>query len=65
MIVLRGIFIAAFVLGEDKFPPALSLGVTAALIAGGICYSLWKTQGAEEADRPVAAADSTEGTAAR
>jgi tellurite resistance protein TerC len=52
------IFIADFVMGGDKFPPALSLGVTAALIAAGIGYSLWKTRGAEEPDWP-AVPDST------
>ena len=39
------IFVADFVLGGDKFPPVLSLGVTAALIAAGVGYSLWKTRG--------------------
>ena len=39
------IFVADFLLGGDKFPPVLSLGVTAALIAGGIGWSLWKTRG--------------------
>jgi len=39
------IFVADFLLGGAKFPPLLSLGVTAALIAGGIFYSLWKTRG--------------------
>jgi tellurite resistance protein TerC len=43
------IFIADFVLGGDKFPPALSLGVTAALIAMGVGYSLWKTRHGEDA----------------
>ena len=38
------IFVADFLLGGDKFPPVLSLGVTAALIAGGIGWSLWKTR---------------------
>jgi tellurite resistance protein TerC len=38
------IFVADFILGGDKFPPVLSLGVTAALIAGGIGWSLWKTR---------------------
>ena len=38
------IFVADFVLGGDKFPPVLSLGVTVALIAGGVGYSLWKTR---------------------
>jgi tellurite resistance protein TerC len=48
------IFVADFLLGGDKFPPLLSLGVTIGLIAGGIGYSLWKTKGAEEADWPAA-----------
>ncbi len=38
------IFVADFVLGGDKFPPVLSLGVTFALILGGVFYSLWKTK---------------------
>jgi len=48
------IFIADFLLDGDKFPPVISLGVTAALIAAGIGYSLWKTGGAEEPDWPKA-----------
>jgi tellurite resistance protein TerC len=47
------IFVADFLLGGDKFPPVLSLGVTIALIAAGIFYSLWKTRGKEEADWPA------------
>jgi tellurite resistance protein TerC len=43
------IFVADFVLGGEKFPPVLSLGVTAALIAGGVLYSLWKTRHGEDA----------------
>jgi tellurite resistance protein TerC len=38
------IFVADLLLGGDKFPPVLSLGVTFALILGGIFYSLWKTK---------------------
>ncbi|MBP7065049.1 TerC family protein [Ferrovibrio sp.] len=38
------IFISDFVLTGAKFPPVLSLGVTFALIAAGIVYSLWKTR---------------------
>lgn len=34
----------ADMLGLEKFPPALSLGVTFGLLAGGIVYSLWKTR---------------------
>ena len=41
------IFVADFLLGQDKFPPVLSLGVTFALIAAGVGYSLWKTRGEE------------------
>ncbi len=39
------IFIADFLLGGDKFPASLSLGVTFALIGAGIGWSLWKTRG--------------------
>lgn len=38
------IFVSDFVLTGAKFPPLLSLGVTFALIAAGIVYSLWKTR---------------------
>lgn len=38
------IFVSDFLLGGDKFPPVLSLGVTLALIAGGVVFSLWKTR---------------------
>ena len=47
------IFVSDFLLDGGKFPPALSLGVTAALIAGGILYSLWKTKGQPEPDWPA------------
>ena len=40
------IFVADFILGGEKFPPVLSLGVTFALIAGGIIWSLVKTRDA-------------------
>ncbi|WP_447930477.1 TerC family protein [Sphingopyxis fribergensis] len=43
------IFVADFILGGDKFPPLVSLGVTVALIAGGIIWSLVKTRGEEAA----------------
>jgi tellurite resistance protein TerC len=40
------IFVADFLMGGEKFPPVLSLGITFALILGGIFWSLWKTRGA-------------------
>lgn len=43
------IFVSDFLLGGDKFPPALSLAVTFALIAAGVAYSLWKTRHGEDA----------------
>ena len=43
------IFISDFVMGGAKFPPVLSLGVTAALIAAGVFYSLWATRHGEDA----------------
>lgn len=42
------ILVADFVLGGAKFPPLISLGVTLALIAGGVAWSLWKTRGEEQ-----------------
>lgn len=47
------IFVSDFLLNGSKFPAWISLGVTFALIAAGILYSLWKTRGEEEADWPV------------
>ena len=38
------IFVADFLLGGDKFPPVVSLGVTFALIGAGVGWSLWKTR---------------------
>jgi tellurite resistance protein TerC len=49
------IFVSDFLMQGDKFPPVLSLAVTFALILGGIFYSLWRTRGAEEANRPAEA----------
>ncbi|WP_369026126.1 TerC family protein [Qipengyuania sp. RANM35] len=49
------IFVSDFLLGGDKFPAWISLGVTAALIATGVGYSLWKTKGQAEADWPAPA----------
>jgi tellurite resistance protein TerC len=42
------IFIAD-ALGLEKFPPTLSLGITAAILVVGIAWSLWKTRGAGQA----------------
>jgi len=47
------IFVADFLLDGGKFPPLLSLGVTAGLIAGGVFYSLWKTRGVPEPEWPA------------
>lgn len=38
------IFVADFLMDGGKFPPVWSLGVTFALIAGGVGWSLWKTR---------------------
>lgn len=35
---------AAELLGIEKIPPALSLGVTVAILIGGVGFSLWKTR---------------------
>ncbi len=36
-------------LGLEKFPPPLSLGITAAILAVGIAWSLWKTRPPQQA----------------
>lgn len=41
------IFIADFLMGEAKFPPLLSLGITFVILATGMFYSLWKTRSSE------------------
>jgi tellurite resistance protein TerC len=41
------IFVADFLMDGGKFPPVASLGITMALIAGGILLSLWKTRAQE------------------
>ncbi len=43
------IFVTDFLLGGDKFPPVFSLGITLALIATGVLYSLWATRHGEDA----------------
>jgi len=43
------IFVADFLMSGAKFPPLISLGVTVALIAGGVVWSLVKTRSGEEA----------------
>ena len=42
-------FVASFLLGGGNFPPLVSLGVTVALIAGGVIWSLVKTKAEEPA----------------
>lgn len=37
-------------MGLEKFPPAISLGVTAAILAVGILWSMWKTRAETRVD---------------
>ncbi|MFO1088600.1 MAG: TerC family protein [Hyphomicrobiales bacterium] len=48
--------VAADMLGLAKIPPSISLGVTLAILAAGILYSLWKTrsEATAVANRPIA-----------
>jgi tellurite resistance protein TerC len=48
------IFIAD-ALGLAKVPPPVSLGITFAILAAGVGYSLWTTRGREEPDWPAPA----------
>ena len=43
------IFVADL-LGLEKFPPSWSLGITFAILAAGVIYSLWKTSGPKDGD---------------
>ncbi|GAB2178265.1 TerC family protein [Dongia sp. agr-C8] len=45
LVFIGGKIFAADMLGLAKIPPVLSLGVTVALLAAGVGYSLWKTRG--------------------
>ena len=51
LVFIGGKVIAAPLLGLEKFPPAISLGVTAAILAAGILWSMWKTRAETRADR--------------
>lgn len=44
LIFIGGKVIAAPLMGLDKIPPAVSLSVTAAILAAGVGYSLWRTR---------------------
>ena len=46
----HGFPFAAPLMGLEKFPPAISLGVTAAILAAGILWSVWKTRAEARAD---------------
>ena len=45
LIFIGGKIFAADLLGIEKLPPALSLGVTFGILLAGVVYSLWKTRG--------------------
>jgi tellurite resistance protein TerC len=47
------IFIA-WGMGWDKFPPEWGLGITVAILASGILFSLWRTRGRGPATKPGA-----------
>jgi len=44
LVFIGGKIFVADLAGWEKFPTTISLGVTLALIVGGIVYSLWRTQ---------------------
>jgi len=52
LVFIGGKILAADMLGLAKIPPVLSLGVTVALLAAGVGYSLWKTRGSGMAETP-------------
>ncbi|MCB1332867.1 MAG: TerC family protein [Roseivivax sp.] len=54
LVFIGGKVIAAEVLGLEKIPPAISLGVTALLLGGGVVLSLMKTRQACQEDTEAA-----------
>jgi tellurite resistance protein TerC len=54
LIFIGGKVFAADLMGLEKFPAAVSLGVTLAILAAGVGYSLWKTRGGVPAPRQTA-----------
>ena len=46
LVVIGSKVFVADLLGWEKFPPALSLGLTVVILGAGIGWSLWKTKGA-------------------
>ncbi|MGH7026243.1 TerC family protein [Brevundimonas sp.] len=50
LVFIGGKVFAAPLLGLEKFPPAISLGVTAAILAAGILWSIWKTRAEARVD---------------
>lgn len=46
LVFIGGKVFVAEALGLEKFPAPVSLGITAAILAAGIGYSLWRTRGA-------------------
>lgn len=58
LIFIGGKVFAAELLGIEKVPPALSLGVTMAILIGGVVLSLWKTRSDTQTTQPVAPVES-------
>ena len=52
LIFIGGKVFVAELAGWEKFPAPVSLGVTAALLAGGVLYSLWRTRREEALATP-------------
>ncbi len=52
LIFIGGKIFLADALGLEKFPPELSLGITFAILAAGIFYSLWRTRGGDGGQSP-------------
>jgi tellurite resistance protein TerC len=44
LIFIGSKIVVADLLGIEKFPPGISLGVTFAILAAGVGYSLWRTR---------------------
>ena len=65
LVFIGGKVFAAGLLGIEKVPPAISLGVTFGILAAGVTWSLWKTRGGEAGGNAPAATPAAVGAPPR
>jgi tellurite resistance protein TerC len=62
LVFIGGKVFAAGLLGMEKIPPEVSLGVTVTILVGGVVFSLWKTRNEADTEPTLVEAASHGGT---